>query len=124
MMSRTPWIGLAALIGMFILPYVPNWLFEGPRTVKHRPRRHVCADCNAPWTPDHTCPPAVEIPRALRGELRRLHPPAGLDRSGVPLPRRAGREIVRRVPRSPLVQPAGWRARRARRRFRRAGPPL
>jgi hypothetical protein len=125
MMSRIPWIGLAALIGMFVLPYVPNWLFEGPRTVKHRPRRHVCADCNAPWTPEHTCPPAVEIRRSLRGELRRLDPPAGLDPAGVLLPpRRAGREIMRRVPGPALGAPAGSRSRRARRPFRRSGPPL
>ena len=123
MMSRTPWIGLAALIGMFVLPYVPNWLFEGPRTVKHRPRRHVCADCHASWTPDHTCPPAVEIPRPLRGELRRLDPPAGFDRSDMP-PRRAKREIVRRVSRPALGRPAGPRSRRVRHPFRRSGPPL
>jgi hypothetical protein len=122
-MSRTPWIGLAALIGMFVLPYVPNWLFEGPRTVKHRPRRHVCADCSAPWTPEHICPPAVEIPRSLRGELGRLDPPAGLDRSDVLPPRRVGRELVRRVPRPALDRPPAWRSRRAA-PFRRSGPPL
>jgi hypothetical protein len=21
---------------LFVLPYLPNWLFEGPRTIKHR----------------------------------------------------------------------------------------
>ena len=51
--SPTPWVGLAALIAMFVLPFLPawlfegprtvkHWLFEGPRTVKHWPRRHVC----------------------------------------------------------------------------------
>jgi hypothetical protein len=75
-MTRTPWIGLAALISMFVLPYLPSWLFEGPRTVKHRPRRDVCADCNAPWTAGHTCLPIDEVRRPLRGKVRRLDSPA------------------------------------------------
>jgi hypothetical protein len=54
---RTPWIGLAALVAMFVLPFVPAWLFEGPRTVKHRPRRRICADCEAPLTDGHVCGP-------------------------------------------------------------------
>ena len=41
--APTPWVGLAALVAMFVLPYLPNWLFDGPRTVKHRPRRHIAA---------------------------------------------------------------------------------
>jgi len=61
-MSHIPWIGLAALIAMFVLPHVPNWLFEGPRTVKHRPRRHICADCRAPWTDGHACTPPRRDP--------------------------------------------------------------
>ena len=28
--SPTPWVGLAALIAMFVLPFLPAWLFEGP----------------------------------------------------------------------------------------------
>ena len=97
--SPTPWIGLAALLAMFLLPFVPNWLFEGPRTVRHWPRRHVCGYCNAPWTRGHVCEagppleavagPALEAeiepleeieagaPLAeppLRGDLRRLRP--------------------------------------------------
>jgi hypothetical protein len=123
MMSRTPWIGLAALLGMFVLPYIPNWLFEGPRTVKHRPRRHVCADCNAPWAPDHTCPPPTEPPRPLRGELRRLDSPVDLDRTDT-LARRVGRDIVRQTPRLTLSRPAGARGRPTRRQFRRSRPPL
>ena len=74
-MSRveTPWIGLVALVSMFLLPFLPSWLFEGPRTVKHRPRRHVCGDCGAPWEDDHVCadPPAA-VRAVLRGELRRI----------------------------------------------------
>jgi hypothetical protein len=71
--APTPWIGLAALLAMFVLPFVPGWLFEGPRTIRHRPRRHVCADCGAPWTERHAC--ARERHQAeppVRGELRRL----------------------------------------------------
>ena len=41
-MARIPWFGLAALVSMFIIPYLPSRLFEGPRTVKHWPRRHIC----------------------------------------------------------------------------------
>lgn len=69
----TPWAGLVALIAMFVLPYLPSWLFDGPRTVRHRPLRHICADCGARWMDGHQC--ATESPparRVLRGELRRI----------------------------------------------------
>jgi hypothetical protein len=71
--APTPWVGLAALVAMFVIPLLPNWLFEGPRTVRHRPRRHICALCSAPWTSHHDC--LAELPetdRSVRGELRRL----------------------------------------------------
>ncbi len=83
-----PWVGLAALLAMFVLPFLPSRLFEGPRTVKHWPRRHVCGVCNAPWSAGHTCtpqvrepctPPARELGLPLRGELRRLKSPAELE---------------------------------------------
>jgi hypothetical protein len=86
---ETPWIGLAALVAMFVIPFLPAWLFEGPRTVRHRPQRHLCAVCGAPWTDGHRCPREAEeaIEPPLRGELRRLHPPRpALDR-----PRRPAR---------------------------------
>ena len=70
--ASTPWIGLVAFAAMFVLPFLPGWLFEGPRTVKHHPRRHVCAECGAPWVAGHACeadhPPDAE---PLRGQLRR-----------------------------------------------------
>jgi hypothetical protein len=79
--APTPWIGLAALAAMFLLPLLPNWLFDGPRTVKHRPRRHVCADCHAPWTDDHTCSSAVEAAYPpLQGQLRRFATTTDLQR--------------------------------------------
>jgi hypothetical protein len=79
--APTPWVGLAALAAMFVLPMLPNWLFEGPRTVKHRPRRHICADCSAPWTSDHDCRTELpEVVASLRGELRRLDATAALER--------------------------------------------
>jgi hypothetical protein len=28
--SPIPWVGLAALAAMFVLPFLPDWLFEGP----------------------------------------------------------------------------------------------
>jgi hypothetical protein len=77
-MVHTPWAGLAALVAMFVLPFVPAWWFEGPRTVKHWPRRHVCGDCGAPWAGDHICasPGPVEVGGPpVRGELGR--PPVG-----------------------------------------------
>ena len=86
-MSDVPWAGLAALIAMFVIPFLPSWLFEGPRTVKHWPRRHVCGDCGAAWTEGHVC--LLEVADAappIRGELRRL---------------RSRRELERR-PRSPV----------------------
>jgi hypothetical protein len=79
-MGNTPWIGLAALVVMFVLPFLPSWLFEGPRTVKHYPRRHVCGDCGAPWTADHACAADRAQPQRLRGQLRRVRPPTALVR--------------------------------------------
>jgi hypothetical protein len=69
-----PWIGLAALVAMFIIPFLPDWLFEGPRTKKHWPRRHICGACGALWSTGHSCTPqtsAANYP-PLRAELRRL----------------------------------------------------
>lgn len=79
-MYQTPWIGLAALVAMFIIPFLPSWLFEGPRTIKHWPRRHVCGVCGAPWSDEHTCELEADLPGpTLRGELRRLGAAAELD---------------------------------------------
>jgi hypothetical protein len=82
-MAPIPWIGLAALIAMFLIPFLPDWLFEGPRTTKHWPRRHICGRCGVPWTDAHMC--TLDAPRArppLRGELRRLPPASELERRG------------------------------------------
>ena len=106
-MPRTPWIALAAVISMFVIPYLPAWLFEGPRTVKHRPRRHVCADCGAPWTAGHTCLPPAAGPRPLRGELRRLRAPVEPGRAPVKA-LSARRDVVRR---GQLAGRGGWRKR-------------
>jgi hypothetical protein len=87
--SPIPWVGLAALAAMFVLPLLPDWLFEGPRTSKHWPQRHICGDCGAPWTDDHTCPLGKRAPGPpLGGELRRLDQPAELEhRPRVPISR-------------------------------------
>jgi hypothetical protein len=70
--QSTPWIGLLALVAMFALPFLPSWLFEGPRTIKHHPRRHVCGDCGARWTEDHDCGvPATPVRQVLGGEVLR-----------------------------------------------------
>ena len=77
---ETPWVGLAAVVAMFVIPFLPNWLFEGPRTIRHRPRRHVCADCGAPWTPRHACAPDEPKDRhPLRYQLRRVGPSRALE---------------------------------------------
>lgn len=71
--TPTPWVGLAALIAMFVIPFLPAWLFEGPRITRHWPRRHICGACGAPWTGGHSCVPdaALAAHPPLRGELRR-----------------------------------------------------
>jgi len=74
-----PWIGLAAIVAMFVLPLLPAWLFEGPRTIKRYPRRLVCGDCGEPWTDGHNCDVEVVEPRPqprppIRAELRRVNP--------------------------------------------------
>jgi len=77
---HTPWIGLAALIAMFVLPFVPSWLFEGPRTIKHRPRRHICADCGAPWNGNHLCGTRSSAAAGkLRAYLMRAEPTAAIE---------------------------------------------
>lgn len=79
--THTPWAGLAALVAMFVIPFLPSWLFEGPRTIKHWPRRHVCGECGAPWTVDHACAPSLPASRPqVRAELRRLRPRRELER--------------------------------------------
>jgi len=93
MPTHTPWAGLAALVAMFLLPFLPSWLFEGPRTIKHWPRRHVCGACGAPWTSGHTCTVEADDGRpALRGELRRLSSRGVLER------RRPAPPVLRRRP--------------------------
>ena len=93
MSHPVPWIGLAAIVAMFVLPLLPAWLFEGPRTVKRYPRRQVCGDCGERWTEDHNC--ALEAvpsrpPRPpLRGELHRVG---------------RGRALARRSPGSSLIR--------------------
>jgi hypothetical protein len=98
MMSHPiPWIGLAAIVAMFILPLLPAWLFEGPRTVKRYPRREVCGDCGERWTEDHSCALEVVPPRRprpprppLRAELRRVGQVRALAR------RSPGSSLIRR----------------------------
>jgi hypothetical protein len=71
----TPWVGLAALVAMFVVPFLPGWLFEGPRMVKHYPRRHVCGDCGAPWADDHVCSAdRAPVRHLLRRHLLRRQP--------------------------------------------------
>ncbi|HEY2960589.1 MAG TPA: hypothetical protein VGM21_20660 [Actinomycetota bacterium] len=56
MSTPVPWIALAALVAMFVLPWLDaHGLLDGSHTVRHRPHRHVCADCAEPWQPGHAC---------------------------------------------------------------------
>ena len=72
-MHQVPWIGLAAIAAMFLIPFLPSWLFEGPRTIRHWPRQYVCGICNALWSEDHMCKAEPkESPDLLQGELRRI----------------------------------------------------
>jgi len=80
-----PWIGLAAIVAMFVLPLLPARLFEGPRTIKRYPRRVVCGDCDELWTDDHSCDLEVVAPPVpprppLRAEIRRVSPGRALAR--------------------------------------------
>jgi hypothetical protein len=67
--NPVPWVGLLALVAMFVIPFLPDWIFEGPRTVRHWPRRHICGECGAAWTSGHVCEAAEPEP-ALRARGR------------------------------------------------------
>jgi hypothetical protein len=78
MSTPVPWIALAAVAAMFVLPWLDaRGLFDGPRIICRRPRREVCADCAEPWTPGHQCvgwqAAAVREPLV---PLRPVEPPA------------------------------------------------
>jgi hypothetical protein len=61
MHTPVPWIGMAAIAAMFLLPWLDaRGLLDGTRTIRRRPRRVVCADCWAPWTPGHQCASRLE----------------------------------------------------------------
>jgi hypothetical protein len=73
----TPWVGLIGLVAMFVLPFLPSWLFEGPRKVRHWPQRHVCAVCGAPWVDGHAC---ATVGEPLHGEIWRPGTEGALER--------------------------------------------
>ena len=77
----TPWVGLAALLAMFVLPFVPDWLLRGRGRSGTARAGMSAATATPPWTEGHICSPeASEAEPPLRGELRRLAPPAELER--------------------------------------------
>ena|SRR5919112_2950296 len=86
--NPVPWIGLLALVAMFVIPFLPNWLFEGPRTVRHWPRRHVCGECGASWTSGHLC--EADEPEPVAPARGRAGPRAEVG-SALPAPRRRER---------------------------------
>jgi len=74
MRASVPWIGLAAIAAMFLLPLLDaRGLFDGPSIVRRRPHRVICADCAQPWTPDHQCLGWLEA--AVREPVLPLQPP-------------------------------------------------
>jgi hypothetical protein len=92
MHAPVPWIAMAAIAAMFLLPWLDaRGLLDGPHIIRHRPVREVCADCGAPWTSGHRCvgrreaaagepvvpPPPVEPPERprLRVQLTRTDQP-------------------------------------------------
>jgi hypothetical protein len=92
--TPVPWVGLAALAAMFVLPLLPDWLFEGPRTSKHWLRRHICCDCGAPWTDEHLCTlRESQAHPVLRGQLRRL--PQALHGARAAIDRRGPGAVLR-----------------------------
>jgi hypothetical protein len=73
MHTPVPWIALAGIAAMFVLPWLDaRGLFDGPRTIRHRPRRHACVDCAQPWAPSHQC--ASWLAAAGREPVVLLHP--------------------------------------------------
>jgi hypothetical protein len=80
MHAPVPWIALVAIAAMFVLPWLDSrGLFDGPREIRHRPRRHVCADCAEPWQPGHACAGwQAAAGREPVVPLRPIDPPAPL----------------------------------------------
>jgi hypothetical protein len=100
-----PWVGLAALAAMVLLPLLPDWLFEGPRASKHWLRRHICRDCGAPRTDEHSClSRESQAGPVLRGRLRgfpRLFTASGRQSTREAPERFCGLVRVHRIGRSP-----------------------
>jgi hypothetical protein len=60
------------LAAMFLLPLLPDWLYEGPRTSKHWLGRHCLATARSRDRRAHLHPRESEAGPVLRGQLRRL----------------------------------------------------
>jgi hypothetical protein len=101
--TPVPWIALAAVAAMLLLPWLDaRGLFNGPRTIRHHPRRHVCADCGSPWTPGHQC--AGWLAAAAYGPvvpLRPIDPPEPWVRAQLTRPKEPGRLALPRRERRP-----------------------
>jgi hypothetical protein len=78
--ANTPWIGLLALVAMFVLPFLPRRWFEGPRVIKHYPIRHICAECGEAWTNAHDCQTFGLRLGLVPGQLRRPSTGTSLER--------------------------------------------
>jgi hypothetical protein len=102
--TAVPWVGLAAVAAMFLLPWLDaRGLLDGPYTVRHRPRREVCADCAEPWQPGHACAgwqaPAGREPVVPLGAAEPPSPaPARVELARPDRPARPALEAPRRRP--------------------------
>lgn len=85
---------------MFRLPRLEaRGLLDGPRTIRRRPRRQVCADCQAPWTSDHRCAGWPEAAAREPVVTLRPDPPSAAPRPRV-RPTRTGQPALPRPRRS------------------------
>jgi hypothetical protein len=80
--SSIPWVGLAALAAMFVLPLLPNWLFEGPRDQQ---ALATAAHLRRLWRPLDRRPhlPPWDA-RARAAAAGRTAPPRPTGRAGAP----------------------------------------
>jgi hypothetical protein len=77
MLTPVPWIGLAAIVAMFLLPWLEaRGLLDGPRTIRHRPRRTYAPTAARRGAPATSVPAGRRPPWASRWSLcgRRRRP--------------------------------------------------
>ena len=81
MRASVPWIGLAAIAAMFLLPFLDaRGLFDGPHTIRRRPAGRCAPTAPTPGPPATSAPAGWRRPYASRSypydPCRRPHPSA------------------------------------------------